>query len=223
MLAATHRSRHTVWSVNYSDSVNNTRNEFLLPATVDTAALLDRLFLPSFSDAVERQRAVEDYIRSTGLPPTLANDLTFFSNRFYLQRQLRATGALRLARTSAVLSLHRVRRDALSIRETDSTLLGSSVSSANDSVTQQGGNLTLNYRYSARTSLNLTHDRTSSESRSAALRTHTNYTGLGARYTGPKGLGAAAQLRRVTGTVPGALGKATYTENALSATVFMSF
>lgn len=222
-LAILHRSRHTVWNLNYNNSVTNSRNEYLLESTLNTASLLDSLFLPTYSDPVERQRAVDAYIRSTGLPAELANDLNFFSNRFYLQRQLRAGVAMRLARTSAIFSLYNVRRDALSVRDADGVLVGSIIQTANDNVTQKGGNLTLNYRYTPRTTFNVVIDRARSESRSALLETSNNFLAVGARYVGRKGLAGSLQLRHVTGRTASGITFFDYTENALSATVYMKF
>ena len=43
-LQAQHRARVSVWTASYNDSVTSTRQQFLLPSTVDTVSLLDRLF-----------------------------------------------------------------------------------------------------------------------------------------------------------------------------------
>jgi uncharacterized protein (PEP-CTERM system associated) len=115
-LTASHRSRRTVWSVHYSDEVASTRSNFLLPATIDTAALLDELFRPVYTDPVERRSAVDDYIRRTGLPPSLAQNVNFFSNRYSLQRTLRGSMAYRHGRSCGVIGAFKLRRDALSVR-----------------------------------------------------------------------------------------------------------
>src|SRR5690606_14041701 len=52
--ALLHRSRRTVWNIAYTDGVTTTREQFLLPSTIDTSELLDRLFASAISDPLVR-------------------------------------------------------------------------------------------------------------------------------------------------------------------------
>ena len=217
-LAAMHRSRYSVWSINYDDSVTSTRANFLLPATIDTAGMLDRLFTPSFADPLERARAVEQYIRSAGLPSALADNVNFFSNRYSLQKQLRASVAYKQGRTSAVYALYRVRREALSVRETDSPLLG--INNFNDDVTQAGFNASLSYRITPRTVLNLVSDIGRSESITTGQRARNSAVRLSLRHQLRSKLAGALELRRVQGNTGFTSGQP-YTENAVSASLSM--
>jgi uncharacterized protein (PEP-CTERM system associated) len=104
-LAASHRSRHSVWSINYSDAVTTTRQQFLLPSTIDTAAMLDTLFSARFRTRSLRQQAVQAYLQATGLPPSLANNVNYLSNRYMRQKQLQAAVAFNWAHSSLVLAV----------------------------------------------------------------------------------------------------------------------
>lgn len=219
-LTALHRSRHTVWSINYSDSVMSTRSNFLLPATIDTATMLDRLFTPNFADPAERARAVEDYIRITGLPAQLSENVNFFSNRYALQKQLRASMAFKKGRTSAVYSLYRVKRDMLSVRESDSPLLGSNSNTINDNTSQTGFNATLNYRLTPRTYLNLVSDITRNESLSTGISARSSAVRFSMRHQLRARMSGAIEVRHIEGNTALLAGRP-YTENAVAASLSM--
>ena len=152
-LDGTHRSRNIVWSLNYSDQVTTTRSQFLLPASIDTAAMLDRMFSASFPDPVQRQQAVQAYIAAAGLPPSLANSVNYLSNRYVRAKQLRGAAILRGARSSLTFSVFKDRREALSLQQSDSALLGSQLATLNDNVSQRGVNIDAEYRLSPISSL----------------------------------------------------------------------
>lgn len=219
-LLASHRSRRTVWSVNYSDSVTSSRQQFLLPSTIDTAALLDRLFAASFPDPVERQRMVAAYIQASGLPPSLADNVNFLSNRYMRQKLLQASSAYRSGRSSAVFSLYASERVALSNSQSDSELLGSQLSSLNDNVRQRGLDASYNYRLNSRSSMVASWDMRRSHSITTGLVDHqrTLRLGLTRRY-GERVLGAL-EVRHRSGDLGLGAG-ATYQENAVTASLSM--
>ena len=221
-LTASHRSRHTVWSVHYSDAIASTRSNFLLPATIDTATLLDDLFRPVYTDPVERRSAVQDYLRRTGLPPSLAENINFFSNRYSLQKTLRASMAYRRGGSSGVLSVFRLRRDALSVRESDSALLGNTFDTTNDKISQHGISATVHYTLSSRTSLGATADLVRSESRTTGATSSSNVLRLTARHNLSERMSGAVELRHVQGSTA-LLGGTRYTENAIAFTLSKRF
>lgn len=154
-LAGSHRSRYTVWNISYSDDVTTTRSQFLLPSAVDTAAMLDRLFIPAFPDPVQRAIAVEAYIRASGLPRSLPDSVNYFTNRYMLQRQFQASAGLQLARTTLLMSVFHSRREALSLFQADSALLGSSGGLVNDKVRQRGMTAVADYTLTGRSHISL--------------------------------------------------------------------
>ncbi|WP_288378479.1 TIGR03016 family PEP-CTERM system-associated outer membrane protein [uncultured Massilia sp.] len=224
-LAASVRSRRTVWSVNYSDGITNTREQFTLPSAIDTTALLDSLFLTSIPDPELRRQAVAAYIQSAGLPPSLADSVNYLSNRYMRQKLLQASAAFKGVRNSALLSLYGNERTALSSQESDSALLGSQLASLNDNVRQAGANATWVYRLSPRSDLSGTASYSRSESlttgiedRQRQLRAAFN-TKLGRHLTG------TVELRRRSGNQGLGIGAARlrdYTEHAIAATLSMT-
>jgi uncharacterized protein (PEP-CTERM system associated) len=150
-LAASHHSRHSVWSINYSDAITTSRQQFLLPSTINTASLLDTLFSASIPDPVLRQLAVQAYMQSSGLPSSLANNVNYLSNRYMRQKLLQAAVAFNWAHSSLVTTVNRTERNALSVRESDSALLGNQLSTLNDNIRQRSLSSVFSYRLTSRT------------------------------------------------------------------------
>ncbi|MGW8389861.1 TIGR03016 family PEP-CTERM system-associated outer membrane protein [Pseudoduganella sp. HUAS MS19] len=220
-LALQHRSRGTVWNIVYSDAVSSTRSQFLLPQAISTAAMLDNLFRAQIPDPLMRAAAVQAYIQAAGLPPSLATSVNFLSNRYSLQKQLNASVAWQLARTTSTFSVFKNRREMLSSQQVDSALLGSSLLSLNDNTEQVGAMASLSYRPGAQTVASLIanamnvkslSDARSSNHRDLRFNLSRHYS---SRTTG------AVELRRVRGS--SGVGGARYTENAVSATLSTKF
>lgn len=220
-LAATHRSRNTVWSVNYSDDVSTSRGNFLLPSTVDTSAMLNQMFLANYPDPVQRAAFVEAYIVALGLPRSLPNAVNYFSNRYSLQRQFNASVALRSARTAAMIMLFKMRREALSLVQYDSPLLGSGQQNLNDNTDQTGLSLNVSYKLSARTSAALSANVSRSKSLSGNLSENNRQFRVHLTHSFQPKLSGSLELRRNAGGL--ALQNSSYTENAVTASLSMKF
>ncbi|NHZ97194.1 TIGR03016 family PEP-CTERM system-associated outer membrane protein [Massilia sp. CCM 8734] len=220
-LQALHRSRRSVWSINYSDSVTTTRSQLLLPATIDTATMLDRLFIAQIPDAAARAQAVDAYIRATGLPAALADSINYFSNRFILQKQLQASVAFNTARTTLILSAFDSRREGLSLIQTDSLLTGPASARLNDDTTQRGGSAMWNMRLTSRSAINASWISSRQESNGTGIASKNSALRLAVtRQFSPKVRGAF-EARRVSGTT--ADQAASYRENALTASLSLQF
>jgi uncharacterized protein (PEP-CTERM system associated) len=217
-LIAMHRSRRTVWNVNYNDGVTTTRDQFLLPATIDTAGLLDRLFTPNIPDPAARQQAVDAYIRATGLPASLADNINYFSNRYILQKQLQASAGFNTARSTTVVSLNTTKRNALSSQQVDSTLLGSNLSSLNDDTRQKSAAVSMSYRLSPRSSVNLALSRSRTESLSTGIKGNQTALSLAMTQQFNRRLKGALELRRNQGNASATAAR-NYRENAISASL----
>lgn len=220
-LAATHRSRYTVWNIGYSDNVTTSRENFLLPSAVNTADMLDALFRTSHPDAALRARAVEAYIRFYNLPRSLPDSVNYFSNRYVLQRQLNASMAWRSARTTALVTLFHTKREALSLLQYDSALLGSSQQNLNDNTSQTGGALMLDYRLNGRTSASLSATVTKTESDKLGLGETNRQLRAAVSRTFQPNLSGSMEVRRNHGGL--ALEGSSYTENAVAASLSMKF
>ncbi|MBY0238431.1 MAG: TIGR03016 family PEP-CTERM system-associated outer membrane protein [Burkholderiaceae bacterium] len=218
-LQAQHRARQSVWTVSYNDSVTSTRQQFLLPSTVDTFSLIDRLFTATIPDADARRQAVAAYIQATGLPASLANNINYFSNRYYLQKQFQAAVAFNGPLTTTVLTVQDMRRNGLSSTDVDGGLLGNTSTRLNDNTHQTGGNVTWNWRLSTRTGVVATADLTRIRSNSANVSTTNRGLRVGLSHQLPQQMRAVVDVRRLSG----GQGVAKYTENAIAASISKQF
>ncbi|UUZ51371.1 hypothetical protein LP420_19060 [Massilia sp. B-10] len=154
------------------------------------------------------------------MPPSLSDSINYFSNRYMLQKQLRATMAWRGAKSGAVLSLFKLRRDALSVRETDSVLLGNSLSTLNDNVRQQGFETTLTYRVAPRTNLSLVVNSTQNESLTTGFQFRNNVLRYTLRHQLAPRMVGTFEMRHLKGNTS-LLVASPYIENAIAASLSM--
>ncbi|MCC2959942.1 TIGR03016 family PEP-CTERM system-associated outer membrane protein [Massilia sp. IC2-278] len=216
-LMALHRSRHSTWKLGYSDAVTTTRSQFSLPAAIDTASMLDSLFMATIPDPVLRRQAVDAYILAAGLPSSLADNINYLTNRYMRQKLLQASSAFNWRHSSAVLSAYASERTALSSSESDSGLLGSQLRALNDSVRQTGLTGSYSYRLSARSTALASLSASHSRSLDTDLSGKQNSLRLGLTHRFGRSVRGSLELRRTTGDSD--ITRRDYTENAVSATV----
>lgn len=221
-LSATVRARRLVWDIQYGDMITSSRSQFLLPAAIDTAAMLDRLFNGMIADALERERAVAAYMQANGLPTSLANDVNYLSNRYARDKQLRASVGWRSARATALLSAYRSERRAVSDQQSDSPLLGSSLASLNDDVRQHGASLAHSYRLNARADLQSGVDYRFSESFTTSLESRERVFYVRLNRDLGRNVRASLEARRRSGGADFD-GRRDYTENAVIASLTMTY
>ena len=220
-LAASHRSRNTVWSLNYSEDITTTSSLFLIPATINTATFLNNLFAASIPDPILRQQYVDFFISSNGLPASLSNPTNYFSNRFFLQKRLQASVALNSAKSTLILSAFDTLSEAQTAQAMDSRLFGTSNLALNDNIKQIGGNAQWNWRYSPHTNINVSAGYSKSRSISTGITGNNSMMGLGmTRQLRPK-LNGSLDLRR-TKQHSNQIG-GSYQENAITASLSMQF
>jgi uncharacterized protein (PEP-CTERM system associated) len=145
-----HRTRLTSWSVTYGEDVTTSREQFFLPATQSTAAALDPMFRSQNPDPVARQKAIQEFIARTGLPPSLGAPINFFSDQLFLQKRWLASAGLHGVRNTLVATAFWELREALA---------GGTASPAGDfasseSVRTSGGSVAWGLRLSARNTWN---------------------------------------------------------------------
>ncbi len=216
-LAASHRSRNTVWRLTYSDGVTNTRQQFSGLQGVDTTLLLDSLFAQSIPDPLARRQAIEEYLLATGLPLSTAQEVNYLSNRYFRQKQARASFAFNKRAHGSVVSLFVNEREALSTGEADAGLLGSSLFTLNDNVRQAGASAAHSYRIDARTSATATLTATRNLSLTTNVERDQQSLRLGLSRRFSRKLLGSVELRHRRGDR--GLSGAGYTENAVSATL----
>jgi uncharacterized protein (PEP-CTERM system associated) len=224
-LAATHRSRHTVWNINYNEAVTTSRQQYLLPSTIDTVAMLDRLFAPTISDPEARRAAVDAYLRATGLPPSLANNVNYLSNRYMLQKQFQASAAFSGSRSVLLVSANDMRRNALSLQQFDSDMIGNTLASLNENVRLQMVNAVLTYRLSPRSQLIASASAGRDRSLSTGIKSNNGALRLGVSRQFGRKLQGTLEARKVRGNLGATSGVAgrDYREKAISATLSLKF
>lgn len=147
-----HRTRLTAWSASYSEDVTTSRSEFFVPATTSTAGTLDQLFLSQFPDPAERQKAVQEFIARTGLPPSLGAPVNFFSEQLFLAKKWQASVAVQGIRNTVIANAFRETREA---SFGSLFLAGTGDFAASNSIRQIGMSLAWNWRATARSAWNL--------------------------------------------------------------------
>jgi uncharacterized protein (PEP-CTERM system associated) len=221
-LASSYRTQRSIWNLDYSDAITTSRSQFLLPAAIDTASMLDSLFAASFPDPVQRQQAVQAYITANGLPASLANSINYLSNRYIRSRRLQGGVVLRGARSNLTMSVYSDKRTALSTQQSDSPLLGSQLASLNDDTAQTGATAGADYRLSSRSnayaSVNVARIR--SLTTDVVNNTTEMRLGVNRRFTAKSQ--ASLEFRRSRGRQD-AFASGAFHENALAATFSVQY
>lgn len=153
-LAASHRSRRTIFSIDYNEDVTTAQSQYVGTSLVNTSDLLNRLYTDRIPDPAARQRVVDAVILQTGLPAGLAVPVNAVTNRFFLQKRLQASMAFSGRRNTLIGTLFNIRREATSSQQSQSTLLGSQLSALEDNSRQFGATALWSLQMSARTSAN---------------------------------------------------------------------
>lgn len=217
-LDLTQRSRRTVMRASYSDNITTSRGQFLLPGTITTATLLDASFADAYPDPVARQQAIDAYIRATGMPTSVANNVNFFSNRLLLQRSLQASIAVNGARSTAIVSFSNTKRNALSTADADSSLATVAIPNLNDDVRQRNLTASLSYRLSSRSAATVQASTSRSASPGTGLTQDQNLLSFMLSHQFQSKLTGNLELRHNQGKFLSQDAR-TYKENAISASL----
>ena len=221
-LAASHRGHHSLWTLGYTDGVTNSRSQLLLPSTVDTASMLDRMFLASYPDPALRQQAVQTYMAVTGLPPSLPSSINYLSNRYIRDKRLQGALVLMGARSNLSLSVFRDERRALSLQQSDSALLSDRLAALNDNVRQHGFTLNLDRRLSSRTSALASVSSVHVQSIDTGIVNDNRELRLGLMRRVDANTRGSLEVRHLHGGLS-LNSKDTYQENAVAATLSVQF
>lgn len=220
-LDASYRARHTTVSLVYNDQVTTSRQQFLQSSSFDTAALYNNLFAATYPDPALRQEVVKAYIASLGLPATLTNSINYLSNRYERDRRLQGNLAFRGARSGLVFSLFSDRRNALSLADSDSALVGNPLSNYNDNIKQRGASASFDYRLTQRTTANASVYAQHSTSLDNTASGSNSDLRLGLTHAFATRMNGTVELRHSRGDY--GLGSAPYHENAVSAMLALVF
>jgi len=221
-LASSYRTQRTVWSLDYNDAITTSRQQFLLPAAVDTAAMLDSLFAANFPDPVQRQQAVQAYMAATGLPPTLIDSINYLSNRYIRVRRLQGSAVLRGARSNLVFTVFRDQRNAMSTQQSDSGLLLGQLATLNDDTRQRGASANLDYRLSTRSNAYANLSASRILSLSTGITNNISETHLGINHRFDAKTRGSLEFRHMRGSAY-LYGAGDYHENAIAATFSVQY
>lgn len=216
-LAATVRSRKTIWNVMYRDEITTARAQFLQSGSISTADLLDASFAAAFPDPIERRQAIDAYIRATGLPVSVPNNVNYFSNRLLLQKQFQGSVVLNGSRSTAIISLSNTKRTALSPAGVDAGIVNA-VDGLNDNTHQRSGTMSFNYRLSPRTAATLTASKSHVQSLTTGIATDQTLVSIGMTRQFDRRLSGNLELRRNQGQTLDLAGRG-YRENAITASL----
>lgn len=220
-LNANHHSRRVAWTMGYSEDITTTQSQFLIPVTIDTASFLNQLYAATITDPVIRQQRVDDFIHTAGLPSALSESVNLLTNRVFLQKRLQASVAVTGAKNTLVLSLFNTLREAQTAQSQDSFLLGGVNQALNDNTKQMGGNASLSWRISSRTSANFGagYSRSSSPSIGRTDKNKNFQLGMTRQFQ-PKLSGSIALRRNQQNSNQGS---SDHQENVVTASLSMKF
>jgi len=221
-LASSYRTQRTVWSLDYNDAITTSRQQFLLPAAVDTAAMLDSLFAANFPDPAQRQQAVQAYMAAAGLPPTLIDSINYLSNRYIRIRRLQGTALLRGARSNLTFTVFRDQRNAMSTQQSDSALLLGQLSTLNDNTRQRGASANFDYRLSTRSNAYASLSASRIQSLDTQLTNNLSETHFGATHRFDAKTQGNLEFRHNRGSAY-QYGNGSYHENAIAATFSVQY
>lgn len=214
----THRTRLTTWSAGYSQKVTTTRSEFFVPATTSTAGYLDTLFLSQFPDPVARQKAVEEFIARTGLPPSLSAPVNFSSTQLFLVKRWQASAGILGVRNVLIANVYEETREG---SVGDVVLPGTGDFTTSNTIRQTGASLQWNLRVTAQNAWNLGGAYSRNEFPGTSRIDNLTYIGIGlTRQFQPRLSGSLNYRRQHNDSNQSVSG---YTENAVFATLQMKF
>ncbi|MED5595396.1 TIGR03016 family PEP-CTERM system-associated outer membrane protein [Janthinobacterium sp. P210006] len=212
--------RHTNWSLNYSENITTMPAQYLRLGNADAANLLDQLWRGIFPNAMQRRLRIDAFLRyANGLGPELGA-INYFSNRYFLQKQLSLTAARATAKSTVIVAVNAVDRTAQTASGIDSGLLPGVEFGSEDRTRQVGSNVGWSWQASSRTSVNVNAGYASVRSLSAPRRDNNVTVTAGLSRTLQPKMTASIDLRRTQHSSTRGGG---YRENGVSATLNMQF
>ncbi|HZP88894.1 MAG TPA: TIGR03016 family PEP-CTERM system-associated outer membrane protein [Burkholderiales bacterium] len=171
-----HRMRMSAFSLSYSKNVSTFPQEVLRLPPGSTADLLDQIFRARIPDPVERQQAVQQFLRTTGTPAFLASSLSFFTEQVFLQERLQGSFALLGVRNSISFTAFRGRTAQLT--DTPAGLPSDVLLTTSSRFNQHGFGANASHRLTPFTSLSASANRIYTQAQDSDLHSTTDTAGL---------------------------------------------
>ena len=112
-------TRLSTWNLSASRNITTYPQQIASIANVDTASLLNQLFLSTIPDPIERQNFINQYIQQNGLPAFQATPVYFYTQTITLNEQASASVGLLGARNSIVFSAYYLRQQPITAAGTE--------------------------------------------------------------------------------------------------------
>src|SRR5262249_55055195 len=112
-------TRLSTWNLSASRNITSYPQQIASLTNVNTASLLNQLFLSSIPDPIERQNFINQYIRQNGLPAFLATPVYLYTQAITLVERANASVGLLGARNSIVFSVFYVRQQPITAAGTE--------------------------------------------------------------------------------------------------------
>ncbi|MDC8756868.1 TIGR03016 family PEP-CTERM system-associated outer membrane protein [Janthinobacterium fluminis] len=213
---ANYRSRRINWSLGYHEDISNTPAQLLRLSAGETANLLDQLWSGAMPDPQLRRRRVDTFMRFSQLLGPDVGAVNYFSEHYYLQKQLSLSMAAATPKSTLVLGLTATRRTAQSKIGIDSLLLPDLSAALEERTRQLGASAGWNWRLSSRSSVNASAAYGAIESLGLGRKDRNLALSVGITRTLQPKLTAALDLRRVQHSSNRG---GNYRENAISASL----
>lgn len=217
---ASHRGRHTTWSLGYSEDITSTPGQFTRLSGGDTANLLNQLWSTSIPDPLLRQQQVDAFLRFSQLLGPDVGAVNYFSHSYYLQKQLSLNMLAGMHKSTLLLGLTSTRRTAQTSSAIDSVLLPATTLGLDDRTRQTGLNVAWNWRMSARDSFAASAAYSTVNSLTLARKDTNLVYSASLNHTFQPKISGEIDVRRVRHGSTAADG---YRENAVGATLVFRF
>ena len=216
----THRTRSFLWSAQYNENIGAARDQFLAEPKGRTAAYVGQLAGADIADPIERARFVDNFILTNGLPANFFTASNSRTNRNFLEKRLDGLMTYNTAKTTSVLNIFRVDRDADAIGSVE-TVPGTDDVQANVNVVQTGASALVNWRFSTNMALDFSLGGDQYRFKNVTREDKLKFVRLGFHYKLRPKITTAINVRHVErdSTDPNSI----YRENAITAAILAIF
>ena len=221
-LSANHRSRRSVWNIQYNDEIVNSRDQLLRSNEADITAMVDALFRPQIRNPIRRAEAVAAYIVDNGLTKALRGYTPYFANRFIRQKGLNATVVFNGPRADLALAATDSRRSLLSASDTLPAIPVGVIGRTDDNIHLRNLSAVGNYRITPRSSAQASLTFGRSQSLTTGIVDHNQALRVGLTRQFSQRLNGTVEARHTRGSAD-FVGARKYHENAITAALTMQF
>ena len=154
-LTLNHRTRLTAWNLSATRNSYTAIDQPLTLQPGSTADILDSAMRSRIPDPTQRRQAVQQFLANSGLPPTLTQQYSFYSNQTYVAEQVSASVGLLGRINTLMLTLFWQQNEP--ITASGSTLPG--IFATFNQYRQKGATLTYSHRVTELSTLSFTANR----------------------------------------------------------------